>query len=263
MQALHIELDGQTTSFRLPHIHVGRQVTYPLPPPATILGHIASALGEWPDPAELRFAYSFQALGRVDDIEATYITEVGGSVPREDKARFLHPVNVSGAMNPYLREILYRPHLDLYLQAENGLDRLYEAFRSPRSMVLLGRSQDLAGYRRVELIETERAGSGYVEGSLLPREAGERFRTAFPMIMPRYIDPEDRRRVAWGSYLLLDGRATVIPSGEPGPARIIARPGEEFDIDPGSSEVRGLRRILVWHRFVEEVAGGVVAGAAG
>src|SRR5438034_11487636 len=106
VQVLHIELDGVTTSFRLPHVHIGRQVTYPLPPPATILGHIASALGDWPDPSGIRFAYSFTSGGRTDDVEATYVTEVGGSVPREEKARFPHPVNVSGAMNPYLREIL-------------------------------------------------------------------------------------------------------------------------------------------------------------
>jgi CRISPR-associated protein Cas5t len=263
MRALHIEIDGQTTSFRLPHVHVGRQVTYPLPPPATILGHIASALGEWPDPSGLRFAYSFRALGRIDDIEATYITEVGGSVPREDKARFPYAVNVSGAMNPYLREILYRPHLDLYLHTDQGLDTLYEAFRSPRYMVILGRSQDLVGYRRVELIESEEAEVGYVEGTLLPQDEGGRFRTAYPMIMPRYIDPADRRRVAWSSYLLLDGRATVRRNGESGPARVIARPDERFDVDPYSPEVDGLRRILVWHRFVEDTPDGDVAGVAG
>lgn len=262
MRVLHVELDGPTTSFRLPHIHVGRQVSYPLPPPATILGHIASALGEWPDPAGLRFAYSFTTLGRVDDVEATYVTEVGGSVPREDKARFPHRVNVSGAMNPYLREILVRPHLDLYLDAGDRLDELYAAFRSPRYMVVFGRSQDLCGYRRVEIIETEEADRGYVEGSLLGTDEGGRFRMAFPMIMPRYIDPTDRRSVAWGSYLLLDSRATVTPEGEPGPARAITRPGERFAIDPASPTVRDLRRILIWHHFIGENERDRLAGTA-
>jgi CRISPR-associated protein Cas5t len=262
MRVLHVELDGVTTSFRLPHVHVGRQVTYPLPPPATILGHIASALGDWPDPAGIRFAYSFTSVGRVDDVEATYVTEVGGSVPREEKARFPHPVNVSGAMNPYLRELLVRPHLDLYLDAGDRMDAIREAFRSPRYMVVFGRSQDLGGYRRVEAIETEEADRGYVEGSLLQTEDGARFRTAFPMIMPRYIDPADRRRVAWGSYLLLDGRATVTPDNETGPARARTGPHERFDIDPGSPPVRDLRRILVWHSFVEGAVRGDVAGPA-
>lgn len=263
MRVLHVELDGITTSFRLPHIHVGRQVSYPLPPPATLLGHIASALGEWPEPAGLRFAYSFRTLGHHDDVEATYVTEVGGSVPKEDKARFPYPVNVSGAMNPYKREILFQPHLDLYLDAGDRLDVFYRAFRSPRFMVLFGRSQDLAGYRRVEIIETEDADRGYVEGSLLPLDEGSRFRMAYPMIMPRYINPEDRRQVAWSSYLMLAGRATVEPEADPGPARAVTRPGERFDVDPASPEVRSLQRILLWHQFVEERAGGDLARATG
>lgn len=261
MQALHIEMDGLTTSFRLPHIHVGRQVTYRLPPPSTILGQIAAALGGWPDRRRLSFAYSFRALARLDDVEATWVTEVGGAVPTGDKLRFPHRVNVSATMNPYKRKILYGPHLDLYLQTSDGLDDLFQAFRSPRYMVLLGRSQDLAGYRRVELIESEQASEGYVEGALLPIAEGSRFPTAFPMTMPRFIDPEDRRRVDWAPYLLLEGRATIKTNNEPGPARALAHFGERFDIDPGSPQLDGLHRILVWHHFTEE--GAVVGRMAG
>jgi CRISPR-associated protein Cas5t len=257
MRVLRVELDGVMTSFRYPHFLVGRQPTFPLPPPATILGHIASALGEYPDHRRLRFAYSFSAAGRVDDMETAHITEVGGSVPREDRARFPHPVNVTATTGPLLRELLVQPHLVLYLDAPGQLETFYGAFREPRYMVVLGRSQDLASYRRVDLIETEQRESGYVEGTLLPRSERGRFRAAVPMIMPRFIDPDDRRRVDWESYLVLERHAFVL-TGEPGTEganRVAARPGERFDVDP-SSPVRGnaYQRILYWHRFTGDSA---------
>ena len=253
MQALRIELDGVTTSFRLPHFLVGRQPSYPLPPPATIYGHIASAVGDFPDPAGLRFAYSFSVEGRVDDMETALITEVGGSVPREDKARFPYPVNITATPGPLMREVLVRPRLVLYLDAPGRLDQLYRAFREPRYMVILGRSQDLASYRRVDLIETEERDSGYVEGSLVRPEDQDRYRAAIPMIMPRFIDPDDRRRVAWSPYRLLAQRCYLRPAGssETSAAHLIADPDERFDVDPGSPVLSGLQRILYWHGFTE------------
>lgn len=256
MTILRIELDGVTTSFRFPHFLVGRQPTYPLPPPATIFGHIASALGEYPNPRGLRFAFSFTAAGRVDDMEKAHITEVGGSVPREERSRFPYPVNVTITTAPLLRELLVQPHLVLYLDAPGHLDRLYQAFREPRFMVVLGRSQDLASYRRVDLIEPEERPEGYLEGTLLPQAERERFRAAVPMIMPRYIDPDDRRRVAWAPYLVLPGRNIVapLPPDKENAVWRPARPGERFLVDPDSPLFGGVRRILYWHTFLDEAA---------
>lgn len=257
MDVLRVELDGVTTSFRFPHFLVGRQPTFPLPPPATILGHVASALGEYPDHHTLRFAYSFTAAGRVDDVETAHITEVGGAVPREDKGRFPYPVNVTATPGPLLRELLVQPHLVLYLDAPGELERFYRAFREPRYMVVLGRSQDLASYRRVEVIQTELRPAGYVEGTLLPQTERQRFRAAVPMIMPRYIDPDNRRRVDWQSYLVLTGHCFVTPDADGYSAnRARARAGEMFDVDPQSPARRDPRgnvyqRILYWHRFVD------------
>jgi CRISPR-associated protein Cas5t len=257
MEVLRVELDGVTTSFRFPHFLVGRQPTFPLPPPATILGHIASALGEYPDHRALRFAYSFTAAGRVDDVETAHITEVGGAVPREDKGRFPYPVNVTATPGPLLRELLVQPHLVLYLDAPGELERFYRAFREPRYMVVLGRSQDLASYRRVEVIQTELRPAGYVEGTLLPQTERPRFRAAVPMIMPRYIDPDNRRRVDWQSYLVLTAHCFVTPDVDGENAnRARARAGETFDVDPQSPARRDrqgnvYQRILYWHRFVD------------
>jgi CRISPR-associated protein Cas5t len=255
MRVLRVEMDGVTTSFRHPHFLIGRQPSYALPPPATILGHVASALGEWPAPGDLRFAYSFQCAGKVDDLENIYATEIGGSVPREDRARWPYPVNVAGTMNPVPREILFQPHLTLYLNAPVMLDRLYAAFREPRYLVVLGRSQDLACYRSVEIIETEDRDAGYLQGTLVHWGDRQRFRLGAGMVMPRFIDPEDRRRVIWSPYLLLEGRAFLTPpdQSEPGAEWVAARADERFVVDPESPPTRrGLRRILNWHSFTAD-----------
>lgn len=253
MTILRVELDGVTTSFRFPHFLVGRQPSFPLPPPATVLGHIASALGEYPDRRRLRFAYSFTADGRVDDMEKAHITEVGGSVPREDRARFPYPVNISVTTGPLMRELLVRPHLVLYLDAPGWMEALHRAFREPRYMVVFGRSQDLASYRRVDLIDTVERDAGYVEGTLLPQAERERFPAAAPMIMPRYIDPDDRRRVDWSPYLVLQGRNLIAPMDTEAETAVRrrARAGERFDVDPDSPLVSGLQRIVYWHTFAD------------
>lgn len=243
MHVLKIELDAVTTSFRHPHFLVGRQPSYPMPPPATIYGHIAGTLGNFPDPSELRFAYSFSYIGRMDDIENIYVIDLAGSVPRDTRARWPHSVNVIATMNPVVRELLFQPHLTLYVDAPRILEELYQAFRSPKYMVVLGRSQDLASYRSVELIDTEEADAGYVEGTLLPYSERDRFRNAVTMMMPRFIRPDNRQQVLWSPYLMLERWE-----------RVAARSASErFHVDPNSPTRMGeLRRILWWHSFVPE-----------
>jgi CRISPR-associated protein Cas5t len=257
MHMLRVEIEGITTSFRYPHFLIGRQPSYPMPPPATILGLVAGALGYWPEPEQLRFTYTFSCAGRVDDVENIYATEVGGSIPREDRGRFPYPVNITGTMNPVLREVLLHPRLTLYLDAPGWLEELHAAFRSPVYMALLGRSQDLVAFRKVEMVEMESAPAGYLEGTLVRWSQRERFRVGFGLVLPRYIDPDNRRRVFWSPYLVLERTAFLAPQDPAGANRgsawVVAEPGEQFDVDPDSpARAGGLRRILHWHSFVSE-----------
>ena len=69
MQVLKIVAEGAITSFRYPHFMQGVQPTYEMPPPATLYGHIASALGEWFDPQGVQFAICFSFLKRAQEVE--------------------------------------------------------------------------------------------------------------------------------------------------------------------------------------------------
>ena len=50
MRVAKVRILAPTASFRYPHFLVGKQITYSMPPPSTIYGHVASAVGQLPPP---------------------------------------------------------------------------------------------------------------------------------------------------------------------------------------------------------------------
>lgn len=76
MRVLKVEGQGLTTSFRYPFFMVGQQPTFEMPPPATIYGHICSAVGDLVDPTSLQFAYWFDHAGNIEDLEHFHSTSV-------------------------------------------------------------------------------------------------------------------------------------------------------------------------------------------
>ena len=257
MRAVRVEAEGPTTSFRYPHFMVGRQPTFRMPPPATIYGHICSAVGEFLEPAGLRFSYVFRIGGSGDDLELLHIATVGrGQISQLGGI----PKNLDVTTNVMPREVLFQPRLTLYVTADDArLDRLWHAFREPRYVVTLGRSQDLMAYRRVDIIDLVEQPNAYVEATLLPWSFRPRTTDGIGVTMPRFIDPQDRRNVVWSPFVMLDGRAHVSKEvGAPPQARRVTRAGEDerWWVDPDTLEVEGDRRAVVWHGFRAEEDGG-------
>ncbi len=188
MRVLKITAEGFTTSFRYPHFMVGVQPTYDMPPPATLYGHIASALGYWFDPHGVRFAVRFTYRAKQTDIETTYFLKAAGGKMPNAKA---YPKVLEGNPNPLKREILFFPRLVLYINRPDWL----EAFRSPRYAVVLGRSQDLQTYTRVETVELQElqpTQEAYLEHTLLPYDYARRTAAGQSVLMPAWIDPRTR-----------------------------------------------------------------------
>jgi CRISPR-associated protein Cas5t len=180
MRALKIVAEGLTTSFRYPHFVQGVHPTFRMPPPATIYGHICSAVGDYIDPRRTRFAYHFQYEAEFSDYE------------------HLHFFGKEAKMNPFRRAQLFRPRLTLYLDDLS----LEGAFRSPRYPVALGRAQDLMTYTHVQVVELTEAERAYFDGTLLSLAdapfIGGRF---YAVTMPRFLD--ERREAEWGQYAIL------------------------------------------------------------
>jgi len=198
MRVLKITAEGLTTSFRYPHFMIGVQPTYEMPPPATLYGHVASALGEWFDPQGVRFALRFTYLRKGADVETTILlTPANGRLPGSSAPKVLE-----GQANPFNREILFFPRLTLYLDRPEW----EEAFRHPRYAVCLGRSQDLFTYQRVEVVDLQPAEQVYLEHTLLPYEFTRFTAAGRSVLMPRYLDYRRLRHPTFERYLVLNRR---------------------------------------------------------
>lgn len=262
MRVLKIELEGTTTSFRYPHFLVGRQPSFPMPPPATIYGHIASALGYYPTPQEFRFAYSFTYQGSVDDYEHTWLIK-----PEHGGRGWEYPFNTTANLNPTLRQTFFAPHLTLYLHTPH-LEEWQRAFLQPRYPVVLGRSQDLASYSSVKLIHLEAQTTGYYEHTLLPWSYRPRIRVGQGLLMPRFINPNNRREVTWARFVALQNRifhpsATEETAAKPNEIITISPQPESLWVDPHSPIHRDRQRIVVWHSLQGEESEALDPSAAG
>ncbi len=242
MEAVRVQIEGITASFRYPHFLIGRQPTYSMPPPSTVFGQIAGALGEFPNPADLQFAYTFSCeRSRVDDLELIWFVEPNTATQGKTK-----DYNLYATSNVLPREWLIRPRMTLYVKARD-LDRLYHAFREPRYTPTLGRSQDLVSYRRVDRVRLHPRTEGRFDSSLVPIEFRERLPFGASVLMPRFIDPGDRRNVTWAWYITLDQPVSVGPG-----ARFEPQTDEVFWADPDArSDTDGRERLLAFHSFTD------------
>lgn len=214
MAALRITVEGAVTSFRHPHFVQGTQPTYEMPPPATLYGHVCSALGEQIDPAAFRIGVQFTHRGKFIDYEHTHM--VGG---KESGVK----------LAPTRRELLFQPRLTLYLDRPEWA----AYFHSPRYVVTLGRSQDLMRYVAVAVVTLQRVDSAYLEQTLLPLRMAAPVEGYIARTLPRWITPE--RAVAWEQYALVNTR------------QVVTMP--DLWIDPESAAWRGVQRGLVWLGF--------------
>jgi CRISPR-associated protein Cas5t len=200
MRALKVVAEGLTTSFRYPHFMQGIHPTFQMPPPATIYGHICSALGEWFDPDGVQFAYRFthQGQARNKDVEHIIVlTPAAGYLPGTKIPKVLE-----GNVNPFERDLLFQPRLTLYINRPEW----EAAFHSPHYAVVLGRSQDLFTYTSVSVVELEQAEHAYFEHALLPHEMALHTQRGVTVLMPRYLDYSRKRMPAFSRYIAIGER---------------------------------------------------------
>jgi CRISPR-associated protein Cas5t len=224
-EVLKIVVEGTVTSFRYPYFVQGIHPTFKMPPPATIYGHVCSAVGEYISPARTRFAYHFTYESSFQDYEHLLFFPTDGDKP---------------PLKPAVRELLFRPRLTLYLTDTS----LEPYFRHPEYAVSLGRSQDLMTYTEVRRMVVEPADAMFFEHTLLPLEQAPRIgQYAYTVTMPRYIDP--RRRATNAQYAVITTPVTF-------------REGEAFSFEGQSAELfvadpevvrgdSGLPRGIIWH----------------
>ncbi|GAB6181347.1 type I-B CRISPR-associated protein Cas5b [Desulfotomaculum defluvii] len=199
-KVLKVQVSSITSSFRHPFVMIGRLPTYEMPPPSTIYGHLCGVLGEWFDPSDLEFAYTFTHLGIGEDVELAQVLETSSG--KKDKNLGNLPKNVEGSLNPQRRQFLLKPTMTLYLRGEyKMLELLKSQFMSPYFAYLLGRSQDLAICHAAEFIELFYTDRAFFSHTILPWHLRQYVTVGEPVHMPQFIDYERLREPIFGRYL--------------------------------------------------------------
>jgi len=252
-----VVVEAPIVSFRYPHFLIGRQISYDMPPPSTIYGHIASAVGDWFDPGLVRFAYQFTFQSRGSDLEHQHVISrppsVRGTSFRTLEGEF--PAAVVGNVQPHLRDYLYDCTLILYVDPA----RMAHAFRNPTFCVNLGRSQDLATIVSVQEVELIKAEGAYLEKTLLPFSMRKYLGRGFTVLMPRYISPPPERDPSFSRYIVLHDRVFAGQVRESLP-RLLEYDEErkrEWWVDPTSPMKEGVHLAPVFQSFLGEGEGDV------
>lgn len=241
MRVLKITLEGTTTSFRYPQFMIGVQPSFPMPPPATIYGHICSALGRWVDPEGLKFAFHFTSQASFEDLEHIHVLSAAtGKLPLSagfDEGNLVYPKVLEGTTNPLRRQILFQPRLILYINRPEW----EMAFRRPHYAVVLGRSQDLATYTQVNVIDLLPSEQAYFEHTLLPYDMAAQTAVGIVTLMPRWISLDQQRQTEFARYLIVQRR---IQSQE-----LMRFESSAYLTDPTTPLIGGNRLGLVFHTF--------------
>jgi CRISPR-associated protein Cas5t len=243
-----VRIEAPVTSFRYPHFLIGRQPSFDMPPPSTIYGHVASAVGDFPDPASVRFGYHFDFLARGRDLEHQHIITAGGQTFQVGGKKYR--TSVQATVQPHERGFLFRPRLTLYLDPPD----LANAFRAPVFVVVLGRSQDLAEVVEVSQVDLIEAPGAYLEQTLLPFHYRDRVGFGVTVVMPRYIEPPPERRAYFERYVVLRERiyaGDVVRAEGLGAKRMLVREGEQpkWWVDASTPQDHGVHRGVVFHSF--------------
>jgi len=249
MRVAKVIIEAPVTSFRYPHFLIGRQISFDMPPPSTIYGHLASAIGELIPPDSFRFGYHFEFQSKASDLEHQHVISPGGSRQNYSHEGQKLPVSVEATVQPHLRDFLFKPRLTLYIEPP----ALAAAFRSPVFCVVLGRSQDLAQIVSVEEIELEPAEGAYLEHTLLPFALRPSVAVGVTVLMPRYIGPPPERNVVFERFISLRERVyagAVERSESLNTRRLLIRNGVQNSwlVDRSTSPDRGVHRAVMFHR---------------
>lgn len=258
MKAAKIRILAPVASFRYPHFLVGKQVSYVMPPPSTIYGHIASAIGELPNPSVISAGYNFTYESKGVDLEHQHIISRNPPDKLSERQsadlkqwRSNYPLSVGGSVQPTFREFLFHAEMTLYVTPASIAD----AFRAPVFPVVLGRSQDLACINSVEEIDLVVAEGAYFGNTLLPFSWRAKTHFGITVLMSRFIGPPPERDPTFAQYIALNreriygGNAEVVSSDR---RRMLRKPeAEQWLVDPASPLDKGVHCGVVLHTFVD------------
>jgi len=250
MRVARVQVYAPVTSFRHPFFVTGRQPTALMPPPSTVLGHCASALGGWPEPSEFFFGIHFVFRSRGQDLEHQHITEALGARAKTfvETPSGREQATTSVTVQPVARDFLFDVQMTLYLPLALGA-----AFCTPVHTVVLGRSQDLAEVVSVAEVDLEQPRRGFLDHTLLPIALRPAVRFGSTVLLTRYLSPSPGRQASFAQYIVL--HEPVFFGSDANPNRALVRvEGLSLDglwCDPSHVDDEGFARGVWLHRVVD------------
>lgn len=153
--ALHVQLEGLTSSFRHPLTISGTQVSTPMPAYSNILGMVSACAGRIIKSKETRIGFEFHCRSYDFELERTERWMV-------DKKGRLKPHPKGQGISK--RQVYWYPKLDLYV---TNLE-LKSVFINPAATPCFGRSQDIAWIVFAREIEFFPVTKGALGPTLIP-----------------------------------------------------------------------------------------------
>lgn len=145
-------------SFRIPH-SINTHLTYPAPPPTTVYGMIANALGLWQDD------YSLMAQMKT----GIRILKPGSLVETYSHWMKWNPPKNS-MTTTIMKQKLIQPVYRIYVSAEESLlNQIYQALHQPSRILYLGDSDDLVELSEMHLQTATKSESKQLN-SVIPSE---------------------------------------------------------------------------------------------
>jgi CRISPR-associated protein Cas5t len=233
---LKVVIGAPTASFRYPRVQIGSLPTHTVPPPATLYGQMAAAVGDWFNPTGIDFAYTFTYAAKAVDLETFHPIEQGSGRPKFKNRGWDYPVNVECNSNIQRKEFLVQPKLALYLRSEDNsvLERLHSAFICPFYPLLMGRTQDLASCHSINWIMAETKGSAFFSSTILPFAWRPAITPGRTVLLATFTDYADMRSTQFERFVMLEDKLLVVSESS---SDVIDRDilPPEFLVDPTES----------------------------
>ncbi len=250
LRVTRVTVHAPITSFRHPFFVVGAQPSFDIPPPSTVHGHCASALGQWPDPQAFFFGIHFTFRSKVRDLEHQHIATALGAKAKTMVDTDAGPTRATTeiTVQPVVREMLFDATMTLYLDPAVG-----QGFRAPVFPVTLGRSQDLAEVIEVTDVTLERPIRARIEHTLLPRSVRPCVRFGATVLLSRHVSEPPERRATFAQYIVLHEPVFFGDDGDSTRSfdQVEGISMDDFYCDPTVTDDDGFARGVWLHRLVD------------
>lgn len=141
-------------SFRIPH-SINAHLTYPAPPPTTVYGLIANALGMWQDDYSL-----------IDKIQIGVRILKSGSVV-ETFSRWMKWNADRGMTTTVVKQKLIQPVYRIYVSAEPSLlNQIHQALHEPARLLYLGDSDDMTELAKIQIQDADKVESKWIDSAV-------------------------------------------------------------------------------------------------